>query len=374
MKLSTMIRADSSQLTTQWEAVAARLQPAGAALGVDALRDDVPNLLQAIASDLERERSSEAEAAAAGALTDEARLVSEYAIRHVATRLGQGFSLEGVVAEYTAMRTTVQRRWQAVHGARDDDITDLIRFNEAIDRVLSDSIAWYLSRVAYGRDLFLGVLGHDLRTPLGAITMSAQLLLRDEALPERSTKPVLRIFNSATRMQKMINDLLDFTRTRLGGSLPTYRLPTQLGPLFCHTVEELAALHPDARIQYACEGDLSGKWDVGRLEQMLSNLIGNAIQHGDRAQSVSVLARGAEQEVVITVHNHGAPIPGVLIDQMFDPLTQGAREHRQSQGSDGGLGLGLYISREIARAHGGDIKARSSAAAGTTFTVTLART
>ncbi len=367
-----MIRADSSLLTTQWEAVAARLQPAGAALGVDALRDDVPNLLQAIAADLERERSSEAPAT--GALADAARLMSEYAIRHVAMRLGQGFSLEGVVEEYTAMRMAVQRRWQTVRGASDDKVTDLIHFNEGIDRVLSDSIAWYLSRVAYGRDLFLGVLGHDLRTPLGAITMSAQLLLRDEALPEQSTKPVLRIFNSATRMQRMINDLLDFTRTRLGGSLPTYRLPAQLGPLFRHTVEELAALHPDARIQYSCEGDLSGDWDVGRLEQMLSNLIGNAIQHGDRAQPVSVLARGAEQEVVIAVHNHGAPIATELIDQMFDPLTQGAREHRQSQGSDSGLGLGLYISREIARAHGGDIKARSDAAAGTTFTVTLART
>jgi hypothetical protein len=243
-----------------------------------------------------------------------------------------------------------------------------------MDQGLNEAIAWYDERVAAARDLFLGVLTHDLRTPLGAVLGSAELLLRDESLSSTATKAAVRISNSARRMSNMISDLLDFMRTRLGGHLPVEVSRFDLASALTQTIEELRAFHPGADIRYECEGDLKGDWDVNRLCQLLSNLVGNAVQHGDPSKPVVVSARSEDDSVVASVHNEGPAIAPEMIGKIFDPMMRGVVQEAERRSRSGSLGLGLYICRQIAKAHGGSIGVSSSTETGTTFVVRLPRT
>lgn len=375
MKISAFIRSHADALALEWQEYARTLLPAAAAMSDEELRDSAAELLRAVASDMDSPQSStDQQAKSRGRRPGNSPRISAYARRHAATRLDQGFTLDQVASEYRALRASVLRQWLEGTRPASPDVQDLMRFNEAIDEALTESLAWYGDRIAHARELFLGALGHDLRTPLGAILVSAELLFRDESLGTSSTKAAVRIFNSANRMRNMITDLLDFTRTRLGVRLPIEKSWSSLGPLFRQTVEELLSLHPDRRIDYDAQGDLSGHWDVSRLQQMLSNLAGNAIQHGEAGTPVTVLARGEEAAVIVTVHNEGPPIAAAMLDKIFDPLMRGVVKEAERRNHQTSLGLGLYICREIAQAHGGDISVSSSREGGTTFTVKLPRT
>jgi signal transduction histidine kinase len=177
-----------------------------------------------------------------------------------------------------------------------------------------------------------------------------------------------RILNSAQRMTRMIADLLDLTRTRLGAGIPIIRRPMDLTPI-CHDVTlELQAFHPDAELHCSAEGDLRGEWDLDRLTQMVSNLVGNALQHGD-GRRVTMVTRGAADEVLLSVHN-GRPIPEAVQAAMFEPLTRYAPTDGSSTTS---IGLGLFIARAIVTAHGGTITVSSTEERGTTFEVRLPR-
>jgi signal transduction histidine kinase len=231
-----------------------------------------------------------------------------------------------------------------------DDLTHALRLNE----------------------LFVGVLAHDLRGPLAAVEASAALMklkmARDDALDPGKADSANRILGSSKRMARLIEQLLDFTRLRVGAGLALAPKTADLAPLVAQLAEEVETGRSDATVRVELVGDVRGSWDVDRLEQMLSNLIGNAVQHGIGGD-VRVLVDGTDPQVVrVGVHNLGV-IPGDLISKLFDPLTAGERRH------DGqlGLGLGLYIAKEIVAAHRGEVTVESNLAAGTTFTVSLPR-
>jgi signal transduction histidine kinase len=216
-------------------------------------------------------------------------------------------------------------------------------------------------------EMFAGILGHDLRNPLAAIMNSAQLaMMRGDN--EKLIKPLARILKSGDRMARMIAQLLDFTRVRLGGGLPLQPQTIDLLPLLDHVAGEVDEANPDWRIELTHQGDTVGSWDSDRLGQVFSNLIGNAVQHGVAAGGVKVHVDGhAPDRAVIEIRNQGA-IPPSLLPRLFDPMIQGGRRERAH-----GLGLGLYISGQIVRAHGGTIEVSSSEEAGTRFIVTLPR-
>jgi signal transduction histidine kinase len=207
------------------------------------------------------------------------------------------------------------------------------------------------------RDRAIGVLGHDLRNPLAAIRMGLQLLFQSQSLSARDRGRVERMMGTADRMHDMIRDLLDFTRTSVG-TFPHHPVATDLRRLCDAAVDELRAVHPERTITVEVSGDLTGVWDPDRLKQALLNLLGNAIDHGDGP--VGIRIEGAGQDVVLSVHNDGEPIPASVLPVLFEPF-------RRGDGSPHGLGLGLYIVREIVRSHGGAIEVRSTAAEGTTF-------
>jgi len=218
-------------------------------------------------------------------------------------------------------------------------------------------------------ELFAGVLAHDLRNPLGAMMTAAQLVLRrQEGEGDRNAKPLARILASGERMMRMIDQLLDLTRARSGGGIPIEPRHADLADLCNQAVGELELMYPDWTIQTEVIGDQSGHWDTDRLLQIISNLVCNAGQHGRAGSSILVQLGGRDPGLVtLRVHNEGAVPEGVL-PTLFDPF-RGTRSRRDSRG----LGLGLFIVKEIARAHGGDVAVESSEPEGTTFTVRLPR-
>ena len=206
------------------------------------------------------------------------------------------------------------------------------------------------------RDQVLAIVGHDLRNPLGAILMSAALLQKRGVGDGWQRRTVERIRSSTLRMGRIIDDLLSYTRTRLGSGIPIHRRPTDLGELTRRMVDELRAAHPDAAVELTLGGDLTGELDPDRLEQVVSNLVSNAIDHGEEGRPVEVTLRGLASVVAIEVTNAGE-VPPTVLERAFEAFHRGPEPAARRAS---GLGLGLYIAREIVRHHGGDIAIESS--------------
>lgn len=222
-----------------------------------------------------------------------------------------------------------------------------------------------LRAVAEFREMFIGILGHDLRSPLGALMMNSETMVRRRQLDEHDAQAVARILRSGERMTRMIAQLLDLTRARLGGGFPLEPAPTDLGAICQHVVEEFEP----TSMQLKVDGDLTGTWDRDRLAEVLSNLAGNAAEHRERGTSVSVRAHAEAAEVLVEVSNQGPPIPADLLPHLFEPFRR-ARQREKSP--NGNLGLGLYIAHQIVLAHGGTLEAHSEGGT-TTFVMRLPR-
>jgi PAS domain S-box-containing protein len=230
-------------------------------------------------------------------------------------------------------------------------------------------------RIAEFKDRVLGILGHDLRVPLTAIKAASATLARNRDAPLEELRAsverlVQRIESSADRMTRMIADVLDFTRARMGSGIPVERRTIDLGAVVATVVDELRAIHPQREITLESQGALAGRWDADRLAQVVQNLLGNAVAHGRPDSPVRVRLDGRDAEVRLAIHNEGVPIPRALLGRIFDPFRRGGTS---SCGREDGVGLGLYIVRSIVEAHGGRIGVRSDHATGTTFTVRLPR-
>ncbi len=211
---------------------------------------------------------------------------------------------QSVLAEFRALRATVLRIY-GESGA--SDLTEVLRFIEAIDELLTESMTRFAVRTDQFRD-HVSILSHDLRTPLGAITAGAALLALPEDNAQRRSSVVTRIMTSAQRMERMIADLLDVTRARLGGSMSLKRRAADLQQVCEEAMIEIRAGQPEAVVRLQADGDLRGEWDTDRLAQLVSNLIGNGIQHGE-GTPVTITAHGNGDSVTLGFHNGGPAIP-----------------------------------------------------------------
>jgi signal transduction histidine kinase len=216
------------------------------------------------------------------------------------------------------------------------------------------------------QERFIAILGHDLRNPLSAVRMGLALLQR--TAPQESLRTLDRMNRSVARMERMIQQLLDLARSRIGGGIRIELAPASLERIVNDVAEELRGAHPGRELLVESAGDLDGAWDADRLQQVASNLINNALCYGPPDEPVRVAMRGEDGQVVLSVHNGGAPIPDATREALFDPFRRG---RGSVPASPSGLGLGLYITRELVRAHGGSIDLQSTATSGTTFTVSL---
>ena len=216
----------------------------------------------------------------------------------------------------------------------------------------------------------IGIVSHDLKNPLNTILLAAGMVVRSEEIGERAVRNTVRIQGAARRASRMIRDLLDFTRARLGGGIPIERRNVSLGAVFRELVEDLRVGHPGRQVLLEATGDPTGDFDGDRLAQVLTNLTENALKYSPTGSPVRVLLDGAGADVVLSVHNGGAPIPGELLPKIFEPLTRGDSAFDPDGRS---VGLGLYIVKQLVGAHGGTIEVRSTEADGTEFVVRLPR-
>jgi signal transduction histidine kinase len=374
VRLAEFIGANAEPILQEWVAFARSCGPAAAVMDETALRDHALAMLRTIVADLrtkqtdlEQSEKSKGNADSTSADPDTAAEV------HGAGRAWSGFTVGEMVSEYRALRASVIRLWIKANGALAGvDLDDLVRFNEAIDQAIAESITRYTEDLDHSKEMFLAVLGHDLRSPLGAVLMSSQFMLDSGGLEEPNLTLTTRIARSARRMNEMVDDLLDFTRSQLGSGVPIVRAPMDMAKVVRQAVDEMEAAQPDSIFEVSTSGDMSGEWDEARMSQVLANLLGNAAQHGTAEQPISVSTVGERDEVVVSVHNYGKAIPNSEIFGIFSPfkrLKAGVPVERDSSN----LGLGLFIANRIVTAHSGTIDVESSVDEGTFFTIRLPR-
>ena len=377
MRLADFITANGEAILSEWETFARSCAPASGGMDVAALRDHAALMLGVVAADLAQPQSSREQSEKSRGRGPEAKdgAPATAAEEHGAGRAQSGFTVVQMVAEYRALRASVIRLWTREQGKLGpDDIEDLTRFNEAIDQSLAESVARFSEDVDKAKETFLAILGHDLRTPLGAISTAATFMLESGELREPHLTLAARIASSGKRTVTMVGDLLDFTRTHLGGGIPIERVETSLGKVVHEVVDEVCAAHRHRKIHVESRGESRGCWDAARLSQALGNLVGNAVQHGADGSAVTVLLSGDEKEAVVAVHNRGPVIPADQLNAIFNPLRKrSAPTLLTAGGPTGSLGLGLYIAERIVSAHRGRIDVESTEERGTTFTVHLPR-
>jgi signal transduction histidine kinase len=371
MRLADFIKRDMEAILSEWETFAAAQLPAAADMDSLALRDHAEQLLRAIVKDIsspqndeERKRKSKGHAAR----PMEAR--NTEAETHALLRAQSGFTMNQLAAEYRSLRASVLHLWSKACKPSAIDPQDVYRFNEAIDQAVAESVAFFSAQIENERNLFLGMLGHDMRSPLQVIQLTAKYLSTLDVGTDVATCAA-RLSKSTRSLKALLDDLLDFNRTKLGLGITISPAAVDLAEAFSAELEQLRVANPGRRIEREVGGDVSGVWDINRLNQLLGNLVVNALKYGASSSPVKIVLNGLAGEVVFSVHNQGPKIEQSVLAQIFEPLKRGL-DHHLVTGSDGSMGLGLYIAREIAIAHHGDISAKSDEDE-TVFTVRLPR-
>lgn len=372
MRLADFIRNNMVPIIGEWEDFARTLVPSADHMGSLTLRDHIQQILEFIIVDMESEQTPVEQ-------VDKSRGEKPVLIHpsaagiHASLRYDGGFNMDQMVSEYRALRASVVKLWKrSGPNATERYIDDLTRFNESIDQALTESIRDYSKKLELSRNLFLGILSHDLRNPLGAVSMSSQLTMSIGPLTARQGMLQAQITDSTKRALEIVDKLLDLTRARLGSGLPILRQAMDMEFVANQLVDEMRALHPNREFQLKVSGPVTGFWDKARMGQVFSNLIGNAVQYGFRSAPIMIRIEGMPRCLVICVHNEGTPIPPDALRTIFTALARAAsNEDTKSQPVATNLGLGLYISKEIVTAHGGTIEVASSELEGTTFKVCL---
>jgi signal transduction histidine kinase len=241
-----------------------------------------------------------------------------------------------------------------------------------IDQSLAHAVTSFSRGLDHARELFLAILGHDLRSPLAAIRIASEVMTEARDIPQSHAALASNIGSSVDVMSRLLESLLDFAASGLGGRLPIEPRSLDLDGVCRSVVNEVRAANPACDITYTFEGDAKGEWDAERIRQVISNLTNNAVRHGGQPCRIAVRLAGTPEQVALSVHNMGVPIPPSMLSNIFEPLRR-PLDHNPAQQPRRSIGLGLYIARQVVLSHDGSIEVTSTAEAGTTFTVHLPR-
>jgi signal transduction histidine kinase len=372
MRLGDFITSNMEHILQEWDAFATTIVPQALSMDAKALRDHARQMLEAVALDLANPQSALAQEEKS---FGKQRLLhgESSAETHAAQRLYSGFSIEQLLSEYRALRASVLKLWavSAMQGVATDP-GDMTRFNEAIDQAIAESVARYSQMVSKSQHLFLAILGHDLRNPLATTLMASRYIIDGGELDDKYVFAANRIHSAGQRMNQLVNDLIDYTRSNLGSSLPIILKDVDMHVLCRDALAEQEAAHPECRFELVVSGDCRGRWDDNRIAQVLSNLLGNAVQYGSPAQAIIMRVACEGEDVQVSVENRGELIPAEKLHTIFDPMVRLAGDNAASSEGNS-LGIGLFIAREIVHAHGGSIEVTSASERGTVFAVRLPR-
>ena len=369
--LSALLRDNKEALLQRWMGCVLDdpTIPAANRLSEPELRNHIPGVIDNLIGIL-------ATLEAGGEVGEREVIRTDDAIQHAQFRFIERYSVAEAIREMSHFRLVVHdlcaengaplnsESGRLLHATIDEDMV-------TVARVMEHAIARELRSGAEFQERFMGIVGHDLRSPLAAISLGATFLLKVSETPDAVRKVVRRIAVSADRMMVMINDLLDVTRIQANGGIPITPRPTDLDLICRQVIEELQTVHPERTIELASDSDGAGRWDPDRLAQVVSNLVGNAITHSPPDTRVRVTMRGDAATVTLEVSNEGAPIPPEVMTSIFDPFRRG--RDKATGGRSAGLGLGLFISKNIVDGHHGSLTVGSAAERGTTVTVRLPR-
>jgi signal transduction histidine kinase len=370
MKLSQFIVENIEEITAEWEEFARSLLPSGQVMTSLALRDHATQILRAIAEDIASNQTQLEQAYKSKGFVPIAPGIQTAAMTHGALRHLAGFDLRQLAAEFRALRASVLRLWLKRGGDGESAFYEMTRFNESIDQALAESIANYSDSVSHSRDTFLAILGHDLRSPLSTISNSGLYLASPGLLPPgKPLEAAVRINRCAARMTVMITELLEYTRTRLGRTIPISPKPSSMEEICRVVFDDIRTAYPERVFRLETSGDLQGMFDAARLHQVFTNLLENAAQHGANREPITLAAHGESDRITVQVRNRGRAIPVDQLQVIFNPLVQ---IETKDDNASSNLGLGLYIAREIVLMHGGTIRAESDGA-GTVFSARLPR-
>jgi signal transduction histidine kinase len=375
MKLSRFILSHMDEILGEWDAFARSLSPLVTAMPDADLQDHARQMLNDIAADMETRESAQQrkEKSLTEVLQTKGR--NSAASTHGSLRQMSGFTMPQVTAEFRAMRASVLRLWmEKTTRTSKENTKEILRFNEAIDQALQESAVRFSDQSTRTRDTFLAILGHDLRSPLATISMAGTFLVRPTIDLANTNEIGARVARSAATMTTMVNDLLEYARTQLGGTIPIRPVLGDIAEICRTAMDDASASHPDCTFQLEVAGESIGDYDAPRLTQVFSNLLNNAAQYKGEKHPVTISAFGDRDATVVQVKNYGPTIPRASLAAIFDPLVQLSVVTDQKGPGPTSLGLGLFIAREITTSHGGTIEVESSAEAGTIFTVRLPKT
>ncbi|MDM0050586.1 sensor histidine kinase [Variovorax sp. J22R115] len=356
MGLSEFISANSAAIVAEAVVYARSLAPL-AQQTEETLRDHIPKILDAIVLDMNQEQSqAESRAKSLGGGKDGTLGTPATAAEtHGRLRAKGGLHVAQLVAEYRALRASVLRLWADSH-PHTSSIAEVIRFNEAIDQAIAESVEYFSEEMDQLRNIFLGVLGHDLRGPLNAILLTSELITQLANDPKISA-PLGVLIRSGRRMASLLDTLLEYNRSVLGSGIPIHRKEADLAVECAAELELLKAALPRAVVTLSCSGDVNGEFDASRIREALGNLVANATAYGAKDEAIAVALSESQGCVLLSVSNAGPEIPAAEIARLFQPLQRGS--HAGSASSRTNLGLGLFIVDQIARAHGGEIRCES---------------
>lgn len=371
VRLGDFILTNMEVILKRWEEFASSINPPALIMNKASLRDHAESMLRTMVKDLTTNQTVKEQLDKSKDLAPSNPKITA-AEAHAEERLASGFTIGQMFSEYRALRASVLHLWDK--SAKDGlvtDAADITRFNEAIDQAVAESVAHYSTLLKTSHDMFLAILGHDLRNPLSTTIMSSMTLMRQVNASSKVKSVATRIYNSSQRMDRLITDLMDFTRSQLGRKLTVVTAPANLAKICADIVEELQIAHPERQIIMKMQGLFDGNWDQQRIAQVFSNLLGNAVQHGDSASPIEVKLSASKNQILIKVINQGKPIPESKIRYIFEPLMQHEQNEHVDYLKKTSLGLGLYITREIVMAHNGTIKVTSNTSKGTIFEIKL---
>ena len=370
MRIGEFIRTHPDDIEPAWEAFARAISSFAPDLSVWLLRDHLREILLAMADDMDSPQSPEDQAEKSEGKAFRGGALDRISALHARMRLDSGFNLEQAISEYRALRSSILVLWVQSRPSKDDMVlSEVTRFNETIDQAIAEIIRRYADRSERYSDVFLGILTHEVRNFLNTIRISGEILNVPGTPPEAQSASTARILKGVRSIDRLMNDLSILVRSRMRVQLPLTKTSADLGEICEQTLEEVKLSHGNADFELETIGDVSGTWDRERLGQAIFNLVVNAVIHAS-AKHVHITAEGEGPDVVLRVTNQGVPIPAEMQDSIFDPFVSTPSSSARTKT---GLGLGLFIVREIVNGHGGAVGVASTESEGTTFTVRLPR-